>query len=288
MKDILKEITPISSDDLFIVLNHPNADFDYPVHYHSEYEINLLIDAPGERIIGDSNESYGNLDLVIVAPNIPHAWKSDKIEGNHVITIQFKSEILNYPILNKNLFRPIRQLLVDSTRGIRFPEETMERISKRILKLTRMQGFHSVLEFLSILHDMATADKEILISNQYDIHETIRTSKSRRIAKVINYIDQNLSKPIKLAELADLVGMSESAFSHFFRKKSNITVINYINNLRVAKACQLLADTTNTVAEICFSCGFNNQSNFIRVFKKIKGQTPSDYRTYIQQMLIKY
>ena len=68
MKDIQKEITPISSDDLFIVLNHPNAKFDYPVHYHSDYEINLVMNTYGERIVGDSVEKFDSLDLVMTGP----------------------------------------------------------------------------------------------------------------------------------------------------------------------------------------------------------------------------
>lgn len=71
--------------------------------------------------------------------------------------------------------------------------------------------------------------------------------------------------------------MSESAFSHFFRKKTNYTFIDYITNLRITKACQLLSDTTYTVAEICYTCGFNNLSNFIRTFKKKKAMTPNEY-----------
>ena len=84
MKDIQKEITPISSDDLFIVLNHPNAKFDYPVHYHSDYEINLVMNTYGERIVGDSVEKFDSLDLVMTGPNLPHAWKGEIVEGNHV------------------------------------------------------------------------------------------------------------------------------------------------------------------------------------------------------------
>ena len=89
MKDIQKEITPIAADDLFIVLNHPNAKFDYPVHYHPDYEINLVMDTYGSRIVGDSVEAFEALDLIMIGPNLPHAWKGEVVEGNHVITIQF-------------------------------------------------------------------------------------------------------------------------------------------------------------------------------------------------------
>ena len=81
MKDIQKEITPIAADDLFIVLNHPNAKFDYPVHYHPDYEINLVMDTYGSRIVGDSVEAFEALDLIMIGPNLPHAWKGEAVLG---------------------------------------------------------------------------------------------------------------------------------------------------------------------------------------------------------------
>ena len=288
MKDIQKEITPIAADDLFIVINHPNAKFDYPVHYHPDYEINLVMDTYGSRIVGDSVEAFEALDLIMIGPNLPHAWKGEVVEGNHVITIQFSDKLLNFPILEKRLFNPIKQLLLESQRGIGFSRQTQLVMKDKIIKLTRMQGFHTVFEFFSILHELSIADRHILVSNQYDTKYTVRTSKSRRIAKVCDYIEKNFEEPIKLGDGAQLVNMSESAFSHFFKKKTNCTFIDYITNLRIARACQLLAETTHTVAEICYTCGFNNLSNFIRIFKKKKGSTPQEYRMFLQQMLIKY
>ena len=125
MKDIQKEITPIAADDLFIVLNHPNAKFDYPVHYHPDYEINLVMDTYGSRIVGDSVEAFEALDLIMIGPNLPHAWKGEVVEGNHVITIQFSDKLLNFPILEKRLFNPIKQLLLESQRGIGFSRQTL-------------------------------------------------------------------------------------------------------------------------------------------------------------------
>ena len=264
MKDIQKEITPIAAEDLFIVLNHPNAKFDYPVHYHSDYEINLVMDTYGTRTVGDSEEEFNTLDLIMIGPNIPHAWKGEVVEGNHVVTIQFSDKLLNFPILGKRLFSSIKQLLIESQHGISFSEQIQLLMKDKILKLTKMQGFHTVLEFFSILYELSIADRRILVSNQYDTKDTVRTSKSRRIAKVCEYIDKNIEEPIRLGDVAQLVSMSESAFSHFFKKKTNCTFIDYVTNLRIARACQLLSETTYTVAEICYTCGFNNLSNFIR------------------------
>jgi len=99
MKEIQQEITPITNEDLFIILNHPNAHFDYPIHCHPEYEINLVMNTRGSRIVGDSTEDFGPLDLVMTGPYVPHVWKSP-LKTNHVITIQFSGDLIDFPIFN--------------------------------------------------------------------------------------------------------------------------------------------------------------------------------------------
>ena len=281
-----QEIVPIHKEDLFIILNHPNAKFDYPVHYHPEYEINLVMGCTGTRVVGDSEETFGPTDLVMVGPSLPHAWKSKDVT-NHVITIQFSQELSQYPMLSKRIFAPIRQLLQDSENGLSFEGPEQESIKEQIISLTRMQGFQSVTAFLNILSTMANANRKRLVSGLFE-SDLGSSTKSRRIAKVCEYIDQNLDKDLSLAEVAALVNMSESAFSHFFKKRTGLSYINYVNNQRIAKACTLLSDTTLSASEICYDCGFNNKSNFIRIFRKKKNMTPIEYRKYIGQMLIKY
>lgn len=288
MKEIQKELVPIIDEDLFIVLNHPNADFDYAVHYHPEYEINLVINTYGERIVGDSVESFKDVDLVMIGPNIAHKWCGKTVEGNLVITIQFSDDFLNLPILNRRLFAPIRRLLLDSNRGLCFSKEKQEKMKDKIIGLTKMHGFQTVLEFFSLLYEFATSDYRMLVSSRYGTHDTIMSTKSRRITKVCQYIEGHYLDSISLTEVAELVGMSDSAFSHFFKNKTGTTFIDYLNNLRIAKACQLLSETTQTVSEVCFNSGFNNVSNFIRMFKKRKQYTPNEYREFMGQILLKY
>jgi AraC-like DNA-binding protein len=287
MNDIQQEIVPITSDDLFIILNYPDAKFDYPIHCHPEYEINVVMKTEGTRVVGDSEESFADLDIVMTGPYVPHVWKSDLVT-NHVITIQFSKELLNFQMINKRLFMPIRQMLVDSMQGLQFYGEEAARIKDEIIELTKMQGFGTATKFLEILNSLAHASRRKLVTNMYESEILISQSKSRRISKVCRYIEENLSKKISLTDVALLVNMSESAFSHFFKKKTGISFITYVNNLRVAKACDLLASTSLSASEICYDCGFNNKSNFIRIFTKRKNMTPIEYRNYISQLLIKY
>lgn len=287
MAEIQQEICPITGDDLFIILDHINAKFEYAIHCHPEYEINVVINTHGTRVIGDSEETFTGLDFVMIGPYIPHVWRSTE-EENHVVTIQFSPDLLNYPIMNKRLFLPIKQLLADSRQGLQFYGADAERIKDEIVELTRIQGFQTATRFLNILNSLAHAPRRKLVSNMYESENLIHQSKSRRISKVCRYIEENISHKITLSDAAELVNMSDSAFSHFFKKQTGISFITYINNLRVAKACDMLANTTTSASEICYDCGFNNKSNFIRIFTKRKNMTPIEYRNHISQLLIKY
>jgi AraC-like DNA-binding protein len=161
-------------------------------------------------------------------------------------------------------------------------------IKDEILELLHMQGFQTATKFFSILCSMATATKRKLVSNMYESEILINISKSRRITKACKYIEENISQKISLSDVAMLVNMSESAFSHFFKKKTGISFITHVNNLRVAKACDMLINTSSSASEICYDCGFNNKSNFIRIFTKKKQMTPIEYRKYYNQLLTKY
>jgi len=281
MEYIQREITPIGEEDLFIVLNHPHAKFDYAAHFHSDYEINMVINGKGKRIVGDCVAPFSDIDLVMVGPNIPHRWisESDHDEA-HVVTIQFHKETLEYPI---------KQLFTDSSYGIEFSQETSLALKDTILNLSHRQGVDSALEFFKILYHLSISENQKLLlaaNNERDF--AIRESKSRRINKVIAYIQEHFQEEISLELVASSVGMSESAFSHFFKKRTNRSFIDFLNDIRIGNAAKMLYETSNTISEICYASGFNNVSNFNRLFKKKKGQTPTEYKENVQKFMTKF
>lgn len=289
MKYIQREITPINEEDLFIVLNYPGADFEYATHFHSDYELNMVLNTSGERIIGDSVERFSSFDLVLIGPNVPHAWRGETVEGNHVVTIQFHDKLLDFPILSKKMFSPIKELLQKSSRGIQFTDSGDFTLRNKILNICKMTGFNASLEFFSLLYDLATnAGQRILASGAFDSESIIRESKSRRISKICDYINQNYMNSLNLTDIASEVGMSNSALSHFFKKRTNRNLIDYINDIRLGYATKMLFETTHSINEIAFLCGFNNISNFNRIFRKSKGQTPTEFRANIHKILTKY
>lgn len=277
MERIIREVTPITDEDFFIVLNHSNAKFDFPVHYHPEYELNLVLNSKGKRIVGDSIEEYSSPDLVLIGSNTPHAWTGSEANAR-VITIQFHTDFLSEKSLSRNMMLPLRELLARSRQGIRFSEKTATEMISRIDGLTAPSGFDSLLNFLSLLRDLSLArHQEILSSPSYMGPSAL--AKSRRINTINEYLYRNLSNPIRIQDVANLVHMSQSAFSHFFKKRTQKNFSNYLSNLRVGFAARMLIESDKNIAEICFECGFNNLSNFNRAFKAQRGCTPREFRS---------
>lgn len=289
MSVIQCEVTPLVKEDLFVLLNNMKAKFDYPTHYHSDYELNLVMNTSGKRIVGDSVENFSDCDLVLIGPGVPHAWKAPTYDDTHVITVQFHEEMYNSFILTKRVFEPIRELLSRSKRGILFTGQTMESVKERLISLSKKRGFATALDFYSILNDLAIADGQRLLAGPtYDSTILVRQSKSRRIEKICKYIEDNYGRDITLKEIADLVNMSESAASHFFKKRTSRSFITYLTDVRMGHASRLLAETSLNVSTIAYECGFSNIANFNRTFKKYHNQTPSEYRAEVEMTMIKY
>jgi transcriptional regulator GlxA family with amidase domain len=99
-----------------------------------------------------------------------------------------------------------------------------------------------------------------------------------RVEKVVEFINGHFHRTVRLAEAAELVEMTETAFSRFFKTKTGVTFVDFLNDIRIGHASRMLIDTTTPIAEIAFDCGFTSISNFNRIFKKKKGSVPKDFR----------
>jgi AraC-like DNA-binding protein len=284
-KRIVREVTPITHEDFFIVLNHHMAKFDFPIHYHPEYELNLVMNTEGKRIIGDSIKEYKSCDMVLIGPNTPHAWTGEEGKA-HVITLQFHPNFLSDYSLGRKVMTPVKEMLDRSRLGISFSPEVTASMIERIKHLTTSRGFDSLLEFLSILYDLSISRHQETLSSASYIG-SIAPFKSKRIDIINAFLLNNISRTIKISEVAEIVNMSPSAFSHFFKKRTQRSFSDYLLDLRIGHAAKMLIETDNNISEICFECGFNNLSNFNRAFKHQKGCTPREFRAQ-EKLIIKH
>ncbi|QNE42410.1 helix-turn-helix transcriptional regulator (plasmid) [Hymenobacter sp. NBH84] len=279
-QEIMREITPLTQNDCFTLFSRKKKKFDFPLHYHEEFELNLIINAKGaKRIVGDHIDLIDDLELVLVGPNLYHAWFTHKCETEDIreLTIQFHKDLFDERFLRKNQLSFIRTLFEKSQRGILFSRETIERLLPRLLQLEQKSGFDSVLELMSLLHDLSTSRNMHTLSNATSNNEQLNYN-SRRIEKVFEYMNDNYSQPITLLDVAKVADMPEASFSRFIKKRIGSTFIDSLNEIRLGHASRMLIDTTHNVAEVAYKCGFHNISNFNRTFKKKKGCTPTEFR----------
>ena len=278
---LLREITPLTQSDCFTLFSRVKSDFDFPLHYHDEFELNFIRHAKGaKRVIGDHIEEISELELVLVGPNLPHGWFNHNCKSKEIkeIRIQFHRDLLDDKFLQRNQLTLIRNMFIRSFRGILFSRETIEMITPRLVALPQKHGFDSVLDLMSILHDLSASRNMRTLSDMAFHHSESLSYNSRRIDRVMAYLNNNFEKEINLTEAAKLASMTDVAFSRFFKARTGKTFVDTLNEIRLGHASRMLIDTTQSIGEVAYRCGFNNMSNFNRIFKKKKDCTPKEFR----------
>lgn len=282
--ELFKEVSPLSSKDCFILIERQKTNFNFPFHIHPECELNFIENAKGaQRIVGDSIEEIDEEELVLVTnPHLEHAWKDYRnVSKNiHEITIQFHPDLLTDTFLNKNQMISIRQLFRHAERGVAFSRESIAKVRPLLKTLTcENDSFYSLIKLLIILHELSI-DKGMreLSTGQFAANVMHQHSSDESLGRVMDYLSRHYSEVIRLSEVAEMVNMSESSFCRFFKQHTSKSFIDFLTDIRLGAASRALIDSSLSIAEIGYDCGFNNLSNFNRIFKKKKGVTPSEFR----------
>lgn len=279
---VIHEISPLMGKDVLYIADRRKKEFTYPIHNHEVYELNFVEHAEGvRRIVGDSNEVIGEYDLVLItSPALEHVWEQNTCQSDEIreVTVQFDIDFSDNSIFSRNPFNSMKKMMDEARKGLCFPMEAIMKVYTQLDTLSSIKdGFYAFMQFMTILYELSKCEgARALASSSFAKVEV--SSDSRRVQKVKNFIDQNYRYEIRLPQVADIAGMSPSAFSRFFKLHTGRNLSEYIIDLRLGYASRMLVDSTHSIAEISFSCGFNNLSNFNRIFKKRKGCSPSEFR----------
>lgn len=289
MKYILREITPLQKNSLFFATNYPQNKMDFPLHFHEDFELCLALNAKGKRTVGNLVENFSEKDLILIGPNIYHCYKQEEVVGNidcEISIIQFGKNMYQLPIFNTKQLLHIKNMFIEATKGgIKFSEETVDKIANKMYRLTKTNDFEEVLLFFEIMNDLATStdQKHLDITNQKNNSDVFQ---SRRINKIINFIEANYQSKISLDDIAAIINMSPSSASRFFKNKTKRNFNDYLSNYRISCAAKMLIETENFVSQVCYASGFNNISNFNLAFRKYMKCTPFEYRSKFRSLII--
>lgn len=281
---MLKEVSPLSSKDCFILIERQKSNFNFPIHIHPEYELNYIENAKGaQRIVGDSIEEIEEEELVLVAnPQLEHAWMdhNNTSQNIHEITIQFHPDLFSDTFLNKNQMISIRQLFQRAHKGVAFSRETIAKVRPLLKTLScENDSFYSLIKLIVILHELSV-DKGMrsLSTGQFAASKASKEYSNDKLNKITEYLNRHYPEVIRLADMAALVSMSEASFCRMIKQHTSKSFVDFLTDIRVGAASRALIDTSLSIAEIGYDCGFNNLSNFNRIFKKKKGLTPREFR----------
>lgn len=281
MGKLIIEIPPISDKDCYYIQERHKPTFNYPLHKHNAYELNFVEHCAGaRRIVGDSIEVLGDYDLAFVGCNLEHVWEQHECRSEtiHEITIQMPHDLFSDGWLNRRMMQPVKDLMENAQVGIAFGMKTIMTVYDKLNVLaTSEPTFKSMGIMLELLYELATADDQHCLSSSHYSHAEVPVT-SRRIQLIKDYIDHHYPEEVRMETLSAMVNMTPNALSRFFKQRTNRTISNYINEVRIGQATLLLVDSAQTIAEICYKCGFNTISNFNRTFKSVKGLTPTEFR----------
>ena len=283
---IVEKLSPLAAAELVACELVQGKDFGCVWHHHPECEITLVRSGGTERWVGDKLTPLAKGDLVFLGSNLPHDYRNDRPRGPRrkpvdAVVIQFMPNLLGDDWLRRASMKHIAQLFQRSLLGLELLGTLKRRMTRKMLEIAESKGLQRVIHLLEMLEEMALS-KELMGIASPGFHQTVNAHSSDRIGWVVSHIEENLSQPIYVPTLAQKAGLSESAFSRLFKQNTGRTIPHYINELRIARACRLLAETDQTVGEIADACGYPNRAHFQRQFQRLEGRSPLSYRKAVR------
>ena len=266
-----------------IFFDEEKPHFTVPWHFHPEIEILFVVKSSGTSYVGDGIRHFTDGEISIIGENVPHWWKSDKkyfeakpMMGMKALIVQFNKEIFQSNFINLPEMSAIKELLERSQRGIQFTGKSRKLFGEQIAKIFRLSGINRITELVLLL-DMMANTREFKYHASIGYSKSINTFDFYRFNKIHEHIILNLTKPIKLEEVADIANICPTAFCRYFKKHTGKTFSSFLNEIRIGHACRLMLTESISISGASLESGFNNLSHFNDQFKRVMKLTPSAY-----------
>jgi len=284
MKPLFEAVSPTSSQS-FLVRQFTETRFSAPFHYHPEIELTFIVQGEGKRYIGSNVQQYAAGDFVLVGKNLPHCWKSneDSAVDSKSIVIHFLQDFLGPEFLARPELSIIKALFESAANGIFFPGN-MNEYRSLVLQIAEEQvPFRRLMLLLDLLYRLAITENQVRL-DQKSAFPMLRDYDKQRINTVMHYVVENYHGQIKLKHAADSINMTPNAFCKYFKKVTRKTFVEAVNDYRIDHAVHALVHSNKSVTAIGFESGFNDLSNFYKVFRQKLRVSPLVYRKTFKQV----
>lgn len=278
----------LKDPDRSFILHHETQGFSR-WHHHPEFELVLIVKGNGRRLVGDSIDNFGQGDLVLLGPYLPHSWICDREYSDgaagfrgEAIVIQFLYDFLGREYMEIPENSSLRQILAGSSRGILFTGRARDEIETLLTGSYDLGGADQLFVLMSLFRIFATTGEYSYLSSA-GFMEPYHKAGNEPVQRVIDHILHNFHRDLRVPELLDIANMSNTTFCMAFKRITRMTFKEYLLHTRIGYACKLLANTGYTISQIAIHCGFENLSNFNEKFRRIKNMTPSSYRASVKR-----
>lgn len=276
MKIVFEDIKRLAGSSFRILVNPKLNDFYY-WHFHPEFELTFIEAPKGTRRVGNHVGEFEGSDLVFIGSNIPHLNFDYGIRTEYQkVVLQIKEDFFKNDFVTTPELSAIYQLFENSKKAICFNGATRELVGKRLKKIHLLPNFEQFIEVLSLFQMLATSDERTFLHEE--AFENFYNNKEQSRLKVVyKFIENNFQRNITIEEMGTLTHLSKAAFCRYFKKMTRLTFTEFLNQYRIEQAKRLLKEDKN-VTETCFECGFESLSYFNRIFKKVVGQNPIQFK----------
>ena len=266
------------------VISREESFFQSPFHSHPELELVYIKESHGKRIVGNSVEPFESGDMVFLGSDIPHVWLNDEIYYQGINKLKAKAIVVYF---NKDLFGPafyelketqkINTLFNQGVRGLSITGKTNGLIAKKLEKLVKKKDFEIIIGLFEILSILSESTDLSFVNNE--VYTTVNDqTKKDRLSDVFEYVKENYKEDISLIAIAKIANLTPTSFCRMFKLKTKKHFVEYLNEIRVSNACKFLIETDMGMSEIAYECGYKTASNFNKLFKKLTGTTPKEYK----------
>lgn len=285
MKPFLEKVQPEPGASWAMLNRRLDGEIPFQWHHHPEFELTMTLNSRGERFIGDHIGAYGDGDLVLVGPNLPHTWSSaEKIDPRspHVALVMWFSPQWAATLADGFVeLGHVAAMLKRAAGGLSFSPAFANRVRPMIENLFTRPADERLLRLIEVLSVLARDDASETLASRAVVAQPADGDRSR-IDRVLDHLHLNYASGVRMDELADIAALSPSGLHRLFRRHVRLTVSDYLIRMKIGEACAMLTATAKPVAHIADAVGYNSLANFNRQFKALKGLTPRRYRQRFQ------
>jgi len=260
------------------------AHFDNPLHYHKELELSYIIEGYGTRYVGSSINPYKKGDLVLLGQELTHVWIGDDTfyeENTDLLTkaivIKFDVDFAGKDFFSLQEAKAIKNVLEEAGGGLRIKGSTNRAICGMMQNIIQQSPLEKIISLIQILN-VISKFQDVHILSSYDFHKSKNVKEKDRMNKIVQYTMLQFKQNITLEEISQVANLSKSGFCRYFKNSIKKSYMEFLYEIRVQYACQLMLEKDLGIKQISYEAGFNNPSAFSQIFKRLKGVPPNKYR----------